>query len=83
MGPLEKTGEMSGWNLKLTSKDLTIRLISDRGEWFLAMSPLQEECWIGLGVAVFFITDEKELIPPCDKGLLSDDDQQLVRLAKY
>jgi hypothetical protein len=82
MAPLEKTGEMSGLNLKLTSKELMVRLISDRGEWFLAISPSQEECWIGLGVAIFFVTDEKELIPPCNKDLLGDDDKQLFRLAQ-
>jgi hypothetical protein len=79
---LEKTGVMGGWNLKLTSKELALRLISDRGEWFLAISPLQEECWIGLGVAVFLITDEMELVPSCDKEILRDDDKQLFRLAQ-
>ena len=79
---LEKTGAMSGWNLKLISKELVLRLISDRGEWFLSISPSQEECWISLRVVIFFITDEVELISPCDKDLLNDDDKQLFRLAQ-
>lgn len=79
---LEKTGAMSGWNLKLISNELVLRLISDRGEWFLVISPSQEERWFSLEVLIFFITNEVELIPLCDKALLNDGDKQLFRLAQ-
>jgi len=82
IGTIEQTGKMSSWKIKLASKEFVILLICDKGEWFLTISPAQEECWIGLDVIIFFITDEKELIPSFDGDFFLEEDRQFLRLSK-
>ncbi len=82
LGIIRQTGKMGCWDVNLESEELVFRLISDRGEVFLTLSPFGKECWIGLDIAIFFVTDEKELIPAFEGDLFHDEDKQFARLAQ-
>lgn len=83
IGAILQTGSMGCWEATLASKDLSILLISDRGELFLAISPRNELCWIGLDVVIFYISNYETIIPDTDMNLMNDKDKQYERLAHY
>jgi hypothetical protein len=83
IGTITQTGSMGSWETTLESREFSIMLTSDRGELFLAISPLKEKCWIGLNVVLPYITDNKILLPETNRDLMSDIEKQYGRLAHY
>jgi hypothetical protein len=79
---IERTGNMGAWRAELLSEELAFRLFSDRGEWFLSISPAREECWIGLAVAVYLITGGKDLPAAFAGDLFKEEDKQFLRLGQ-
>jgi hypothetical protein len=83
IGPITQTGSMECWETTLESREFSIKLISDSGELFLAMSPLKEKCWIGLNVVLPYITEDKILLSETSRELMNDKEKQYGRLAHY